>query len=228
MRCIDVGDVPEGRQRCKFLVVGFQDSTVRILSLEPESCLQKISTLACPSVAASVGLMTAGGRRSSDGQQTGHEQLYLHVGLENGVLLRSLVDNVTGVLTDSRQQFLGTREIKLTKIKQDGEDAMVALSNKPWFCYNYMGHYRVTPLSYEALSHVSPFSSEKCPEGIVAIAEDTLRIISIEHLGDQFTQQVLKTRYTPCKIQVHPETNYLVVLEKDHQSHSIAELDEIK
>ena len=44
VRCIDVGDVPEGRQRCKFLVVGFQDSTVRILSLEPESCLQKIST----------------------------------------------------------------------------------------------------------------------------------------------------------------------------------------
>ena len=39
---------------------------------------------------------------------------------------------------------------------------------------------------------------------------------------------MLKTRYTPCKIQVHPETNYLIVLEKDHASHSIAELEEIK
>lgn len=102
--------------------------------------------------------------------------------------MRALVDNVTGGLSDTRHQFLGPREIKLTKIKQDGEDAMVALSNKPWLCYNYMGHYRVTPMSYEALAHVSPFSSEKCPEGMVAIAEDTLRIISIEHLGDQFTQ----------------------------------------
>ena len=62
----------------------------------------------------------------------------------------------------------------------------------------------------------------------MAIAEDTLRIISIEHIGEQFTQHVLKTRYTPCKIQVHPETNFLVVLEKDHQSHSIEELNKIK
>lgn len=41
VRCLDIGEIPEGRKRCKFLVVGFADSTgtVRILSLEPESCL---------------------------------------------------------------------------------------------------------------------------------------------------------------------------------------------
>jgi len=77
---------------------------------------------------------------------------------------------------------------------------MIALSNKPWLCYSYMGRYRVTPLSYESLSNASPFSSERCPEGVVAIAENTLRIISVERLGEQFTQQVLATRYTPCKI----------------------------
>lgn len=132
------------------------------------------------------------------------------------MLLRSLVDNVTGVLTDSRQQLLGTRGIKLRKIKQRGEDAMIALSNKPWLCYNHMGHQRVTPLSYEALATVSPFCSARCPDGVVAICENSLRILQIENLGEQFTQAVLKTRYTPCKIQVHPETNYLVILEKDH------------
>jgi splicing factor 3B subunit 3 len=62
VRCIDIGEVPEGRQRCKFLVVGFQDSTVRVLSLEPESCLQRISTQALPSIANSVSLMTYGGK----------------------------------------------------------------------------------------------------------------------------------------------------------------------
>jgi splicing factor 3B subunit 3 len=65
--CLDIGHVPEGRQRCKFLVIGQQDKTVRVLSLEPESCLQKISTQGCPALASSVGLMTDGGRRSSDG-----------------------------------------------------------------------------------------------------------------------------------------------------------------
>ena len=75
----------------------------------------------------------------------------------------------------------------------------------------------MTPLRYDSLQSATPFSSERCLDGIVAIAENSLRIISVEHLGEQFTQTVLKTRYTPCKIQVHPETQYLVVLEKDHQ-----------
>jgi splicing factor 3B subunit 3 len=59
---MDIGEIPEGRKRCKFLVVGFADSsgTVRILSLEPETCLQRISTQALPSVAHTVCLMTLG------------------------------------------------------------------------------------------------------------------------------------------------------------------------
>ena len=32
----------------------------------------------------------------------------MHVGLENGVLIRTVVDNVTGVLSDSRSRFLGS------------------------------------------------------------------------------------------------------------------------
>ncbi len=78
--------MPEGRKRCKFLVVGFADSTgtLRILSLEPETCLQRISTQALPSVAHSVSLMTLGPHDT----EKQNDQLYLHVGLENGVLLR--------------------------------------------------------------------------------------------------------------------------------------------
>jgi splicing factor 3B subunit 3 len=83
-------------------------------------------------------------------------------------------------------------------------------------------------LSYDVLSHASAFSSKRCPEGIVAIAENTIRIFSIEHIGEQFTQRIIKTRYTPCKFQLHPETNFLIVLEKDHQSYDISELDEKK
>jgi hypothetical protein len=35
------------------------------------------------------------------------DEIYLHVGLDNGILVRSLVDNITGGISDSRQQFLG-------------------------------------------------------------------------------------------------------------------------
>jgi splicing factor 3B subunit 3 len=51
-----------------------------------------------------------------------------------------------------------------------------------------MGQYRVIPLSYDTLNHVSAFTSERCPEGgMVAIADNTLRIIKVEKLGDMFT-----------------------------------------
>lgn len=64
---------------------------------------------------------------------------------------------------------------------------MVALSNKPWLCYSYMGKISITPLSYEPLEFASPFSSSSCPEGIVGIAGNSLRIVSVERLGESFT-----------------------------------------
>ena len=63
---------------------------------------------------------------------------------------------------------------------------------------------------------------------MVAIAENSLRILAIEHrTGEHFTQQVLKTRHTPCKLLSHPESNNLIVLEKDHRAFSMTELDEM-
>lgn len=44
------------------------------------------------------------------------DALFLHVGLTNGVLVRSIVDNVTGGISDTRQEFLGARAVKLTKV----------------------------------------------------------------------------------------------------------------
>jgi splicing factor 3B subunit 3 len=61
------------------------------------------------------------------------------------------------------------------------------MCNKPWLCYSHMGKVSITPLSYEGLEGASSFSSEKCPEGIVAISNNTIRIISVERLGEQFT-----------------------------------------
>jgi len=67
---------------------------------------------------------------------------------------------------------------------------MLALSSRPWLGYSDMGRYNLTPLSYEALDHCSSFSSEQCPEGFCAVAKNTLRILSLERLGESFNQQV--------------------------------------
>ena len=109
----------------------------------------------------------------------------LHVGLENGVLVRSLVDNITGSISDTRQEFLGARSIKLTKISIQKRDAIIAISSKTHLCFNHMGKYKVVPLSYGMLNYVSPFTSERCQEGgMVVIADNSLRIIKLEKLGD--------------------------------------------
>lgn len=42
--CLDIAAIPEGRQRCKFLAVGLSDNTIRLFSLEAESCLHRLST----------------------------------------------------------------------------------------------------------------------------------------------------------------------------------------
>jgi splicing factor 3B subunit 3 len=79
-----------------------------------------------------------------------------------------------------------------------------------------MKKVHITPLSYDPLEQASSFSSEKCPEGIVAIAGSKIRIIAVERVGESFTHQVMDLKYTPSKISIHPETNNLVILEKDH------------
>ena len=102
---MDICEVPEGRLRSKFMVAGFADSTVKILSLEPDQpkIFDKVSMLALQNAPESVCFVSLGAQKSADKQQIITQgQLYLNVGLENGVLMRQLVDNVTGVMTDSR------------------------------------------------------------------------------------------------------------------------------
>ncbi|KAM0011773.1 putative WD40/YVTN repeat-like-containing domain superfamily [Helianthus debilis subsp. tardiflorus] len=41
--CLDIAPIPEGRQRSRFLAVGSYDNTIRILSLDPEDCMQVLS-----------------------------------------------------------------------------------------------------------------------------------------------------------------------------------------
>jgi splicing factor 3B subunit 3 len=43
-------------------------------------------------------------------------QIFLNVGLNNGVLLKTVIDSVTGNLTDTRTRFLGSKPVKLFKI----------------------------------------------------------------------------------------------------------------
>lgn len=138
-----VGPIPEGRQRSRFLAVATLDSTVRILSLDPVDCLHVLAVQAVPAIAESLLFLTTTASLSSP--------LFLQLGLVNGILLRTEIGQTTGILTDTRTRFLGTRGPKLFGVKVKGENGMLALTSRPWLGFSTAGRYSLVPLSYDVL-----------------------------------------------------------------------------
>ncbi|KAL2323889.1 hypothetical protein Fmac_022947 [Flemingia macrophylla] len=213
--CLDIAPVPEGRQRSRFLAVGSYDKTIRILSLDPDDCMQALSVQSVSSAPESLlfleVLASVGGEDGADHPAS----LFLNAGLQNGVLFRTVVDMVTGQLSDSRSRFLGLRAPKLFPIIVRGKRAMLCLSSRPWLGYIHQGHFLLTPLSYETLEYAASFSSDQCVEGVVAVAGEALRIFTIERLGETFNETVIPLRYTPRKFVLQPKRKLLVMIESD-------------
>ena len=108
-------------------------------------------------------------------------------------------------------RYLGTRPVKLFRVKMQECESVLAVSSRSWLSYSYQARFHLTPLSYDVLEFASGFSSEQCPEGIVAIAGNTLRILSLEKLGVIFNQVASPLQYTPRKLAVHPPTGRALV-----------------
>jgi splicing factor 3B subunit 3 len=169
--CLSLGEVPEGRIRSQFLAVGCDDSTVRILSLDPDSTLENKSVQALTSAPSALSIMAMAD--SSSGGST----LYLHIGLHSGVYLRTVLDEVTGELSDTRTRFLGPKPAKLFRVSVQGQTAVLALSSRPWLGYSdpVTKGFMLTPLNYVGLEWGWNFSSEQCTEGMVGIQGQNLR-----------------------------------------------------
>ncbi|XP_065872251.1 spliceosome-associated protein 130 A [Euphorbia lathyris] len=226
--CLDIASVPEGRQRSRFLAVGSYDNTIRILSLDPDDCMQILSVQSVSSPPESLLFLEV---QASIGGEDGADHpasLFLNAGLQSGVLFRIVVDMVTGQLSDSRSRFLGLSAPKLFLIMVRGRRAMLCLSSRPWLGYIHQGHFLLTPLSYETLEFAASFSSDQCAEGVVAVAGDALRIFTIERLGETFNETAIPLRYTPRKFVIQPKKKLLVIVESDQGAYTAEEREAAK
>ena len=169
--CLSLGEVPEGRVRSQFLAVGCDDSTVRILSLDPDSTLENKSVQALTAAPSALKIMAMADSTS------GGSTLYLHIGLWSGVYLRTVLDEITGELSDTRTRFLGPKKAELFQVSVKGEQAVLALSSRAWLGYSdpQTKGFTLTPLNFPALEWASNFSSEQCVEGMVGIERQSLR-----------------------------------------------------
>ena len=80
VQCMALGTVPAGEQRSRFLAIGLNDNTVRVISLDPQDCLQPLSMQALPATPESLCIveMAMGGLESESGRLGG---LFLNIGL---------------------------------------------------------------------------------------------------------------------------------------------------
>ncbi|KAK0711179.1 Pre-mRNA-splicing factor rse-1 [Lasiosphaeris hirsuta] len=211
--CLSLGKVPEGLKRSSFLAVGCDDCTVRILSLDPESTLDMKSIQALTAAPSSLVIMAM---EDSFGGKT----LYLHIGLHSGVYLRTVVDEVTGELTDTRQKFLGPKPTRLFQVAVQNQPCVLALSSRPWMGYTdpITKGFMMTPLDYAELEYGWNFSSEQCQEGMVGIHDNFLRIFTIEKLGDNLIQKSIPLSYTPKHLVKHPDQPYFYTIESDNST----------
>ncbi|KAG8427111.1 pre-mRNA-splicing factor rse1 [Metarhizium acridum] len=194
--CLSLGEVPEGRARSSFLAVGCDDCTVRILSLDPESTLESKSVQALTAAPSSLAII------AMDDSSSGGSTLYLHIGLHSG----------KSFWGQSKSGFskLPYRELLVFWVSAPGLGLDTPIqsprdSSSP-------------PLNYVDLEWGWNFSSEQCEEGIVGIQGQSLRIFSIDRLGDTLTQKAISLTYTPKKLIKHPEQPLFYTIESDNNT----------
>lgn len=84
------------------------------------------------------------------------------------------------------------------------------------------------PLCIPCMLRLQGFSSEQCPEGFVAVVRNTLRILSVDNVGEAFNQSISRLRYTPRRLLIHPDYKTLIVAESDYQAVPIADNPELQ
>ncbi|KAF7366281.1 hypothetical protein MSAN_00884300 [Mycena sanguinolenta] len=203
---IGIGTVEQERQRYPFLSVGCEDQTIHTLSLDPQHTLECISLQALqapPSSICTIGNL-------------------VHVGLQNGVLLQTVLDTNTGQLGDTQSRFLGTRPVRLSRVVlQDGIEALLALSSRSWISRNRNNTHTTafTPLLCDALEHACGFVHDICPDGFIGTTGSVLRIFCLPKLKDsnKLHQESVPLCHTPRQMVCHPNNNYIYIVETDNR-----------
>ncbi|KAF7428013.1 pre-mRNA-splicing factor rse1 [Pleurotus ostreatus] len=210
---LSIGEVPDGRQRTPYLAVGCEDQTVRIISLDPDSTLETISLQALTAPPSSICIADMLDASINKSQPT----MFVNIGLQNGVLLRTVLDPINGQLTDTRTRFLGTRPIRLVRVRIQKNPAILALSSRSWLNYTHQNLMHFTPIIFDNLDYAWSFSAELSPEGLIGISGSVLRIFQIPKLGMKLKQDSIPLSYTPRKFITHPTNQFFYLIEGDHR-----------
>ncbi|KAI9442521.1 mono-functional DNA-alkylating methyl methanesulfonate N-term-domain-containing protein [Lactarius indigo] len=126
--------------------------------------------------------------------------VFVNIGLQTGVLLRTVLDPFASFAVQVKSL-----------------PAILALSSRTWLNYTHQNLMHFTPLIFDALDYSWSFSAELCPEGLIGITGNVLRIFQISKLGTKLKQDALQLSYTPRRFITHPNNTYFYIIESDHR-----------
>lgn len=162
-----------------FVAMGCTDSTVSVVSLQEHNCLETLSLQALSAVPTSLLILSLGHNMHP----------FVHVGLESGVLTRTALNPISGVLSNSRSQYLGNLSVSLVSVASpvahSSSHALLALSSQSFLGYSQDGSFSLLPLLGITATCVAPIVSEDIGgKAIVAISNGQLVIFLV---GDSET-----------------------------------------
>ncbi|MEE4248484.1 MAG: hypothetical protein V2I33_24150 [Kangiellaceae bacterium] len=141
----------------------------------------------------------------------GTSKLYLFAGLDNGTYLRTTVDKITGVLSDTSSKQLGTRAVKMSTVTIGGRQGICATSDRTWLFYIDQGRFNISPLSYDTIDCTAFFKNDRI-EGLVIICGTWFKILLLESFGKVFNERVFPCQATPKKFVRNPDSNSLLMI----------------
>ncbi|KAI3654555.1 hypothetical protein MP228_000609 [Amoeboaphelidium protococcarum] len=206
-------------QKVDYLVVGCADCSIRVLSLKEDDCLQTVGMQLLNAVPVSILI------NESVSEMANYETIttYLSIGLDNGVMFRSVMDPVNGTISDTRSRYLGPSPVKLSTVYVEGQSAIIASSTQTWISYQYLSQNYTLPVilpqqSIGPLTVASALHTEQNPEEILAISGNDLVILSIDSqsLGKQYQSDTVSLTYTPRLLEYEQASQLFIIAESQH------------
>lgn len=211
---MSMGQVPEGRVRAPYLVVGTDDSTIRVYSLDPgDEMLSSQSVQSLTSPARAIEIMPM--------EDTTGLSTFVHIGLFSGVYLRAVLDDVTGELGNVRSRFLGAEEVKLAAVLMNDQPVMLACSTRTFMSYPHpeTKEFLLTPVDYLPFHSACMFRTDlfgkQAPQSVAGLHGADLCIFSVPDMTTNILSKNISLNNTARDFCRTPETRYFNVVQSD-------------
>eukprot|EP01061_Rhynchopus_euleeides_P021061 TRINITY_DN3424_c0_g3_i1.p1 TRINITY_DN3424_c0_g3~~TRINITY_DN3424_c0_g3_i1.p1 ORF type:complete len:1222 (+),score=530.56 TRINITY_DN3424_c0_g3_i1:133-3798(+) len=216
--CLSIGPIPNTSIRSRFLAVGGTDKIVMVLSLDVSDNMATLARQACGSEPADI--VIADLETPLKEQTGGDTPLSMFIGCQNGIVVRSTMDPISGEIADARPRFCGTLPCRLVVTAAGGRNAVMVLSSRTWLAYYQQERYSMAPLSTPPFTHAASMSVDACPEALVSLTNKDLTVYALEDVGGTFNQQAFDLKATPRGMARHPFLPHLIIVEADHRSYT--------